>query len=513
MSVMTVASLFSSEVSAQRPRHFDPPQHLEQVKQNPAAYAAVDEFMMDLKQGISILTDDSIFYLWQVVAPGAKGLQAYFSELELGEEATLEVWGLFTNVQYIRSSDNANGGGHATKFFRGDRLNLMLKMPIGSEDAVVAKVDEVAYAFRDPYPPNARRDFKHSDSCQINVNCTEGAGWEDELRSVVRISAKAGPSVFWCSGTLVNNTMQDCAPYILSADHCADGADADDLDQWVFYFQYQSDDCTTPGSEGVLDQKNMTGCTALAASTSQGDSDSDFLLVKLTSEVPQFYSPHFAGWDRRDLASNTGVSIHHPSGDIKKISTFSAQPASDSWGTEPGTHWRVNWVATANGHGVTEEGSSGGPLFNSNKQVIGTLTGGASACENLGGNGPNEPDYFGKISWSWDQFGADSSQQLKVWLDPTESLVDEIEGIDWPCLEEPIVSISERDLQPWKVFPNPSTGEVQIQIQGELSSIQLLNIQGQLVQEFGGREELQLHLKPGIYVLKSGIYSEKLIVK
>ena len=41
------------------------------------------------------------------------------------------------------------------------------------------------------------------------------------------------------------------------------------------------------------------------------------------------------------------------------------------------TAFTVGWVSNANGWGVTEGGSSGSPLFNSNGLQIGTLTGGS----------------------------------------------------------------------------------------------------------------------------------------
>jgi len=54
----------------------------------------------------------------------------------------------------------------------------------------------------------------------------------------------------------------------------------------------------------------------------------------------------------------------------------------------PGYHWRVEWS-----DGITATGSSGSPLFNINKQIIGFLTGGFSFCSD-----PDEPDYYGKFS-------------------------------------------------------------------------------------------------------------------
>ena len=48
---------------------------------------------------------------------------------------------------------------------------------------------------------------------------------------------------------------------------------------------------------------------------------------------------------------------------------------------------------TSNGHGVTEGGSSGSPIFNQSKRIVGQLSGGSSTC-----NSPNYSDLYGKMS-------------------------------------------------------------------------------------------------------------------
>ena len=75
---------------------------------------------------------------------------------------------------------------------------------------------------------------------------SRGDDWQDEKKSACRISIKAGNSYGWCSGALINNTANDCTPYVLTADHCAYGqnsyASAADHNQWVFYFNFEA--CT-----------------------------------------------------------------------------------------------------------------------------------------------------------------------------------------------------------------------------------------------------------------------------
>ena len=69
----------------------------------------------------------------------------------------------------------------------------------------------------------------------VDVTCPEGDNWREQQRSVVRISVVDNTGAGWCSGSLVNNTNQDCKPYILSAWHCSLNA-GQQYDQYIFYF-------------------------------------------------------------------------------------------------------------------------------------------------------------------------------------------------------------------------------------------------------------------------------------
>ena len=148
-------------------------------------------------------------------------------------------------------------------------------------------------------------------------------------------------------------------------------------------FNYEASLCG--GTSGSTNQ-SITGCSLLAHDTygmnSQG---SDFYLVRLNNNVPNTYQPYFNGWNRNNTGATSGVGIHHPDGDIKKISTFTQ--AATNYFTN---HWLIKWAQTVTNHSVTEGGSSGSPLYNQSGLVVGTLTGGGSFCAT-----PNDPDIYG----------------------------------------------------------------------------------------------------------------------
>jgi hypothetical protein len=270
--------------------------------------------------------------------------------------------------------------------------------------------------------------LNRSGSCQVDVVCSEGNGHDDQINSVVRILVKADNSLFWCSGVLVNSATYDCTPYVLSAMHCTIDSETIDFNQFTFYFNYQKSVC---GGGSSSTSQRMNGCVKRADSNDDGGrKGSDFVLMELNSQIPSSYNAFYAGWSVKGVSSGSGIGVHHPNGDEKTISTYNTFLSSVSFSeTAPSnTHWEVKWTATPNGHGTTEGGSSGSPIFNSNGLVIGTLTGGGSSCLNK-----NAPDFYGKMSYHWIGNPNDANQKLKVWLDPANTGTKEVGGTYIPC--------------------------------------------------------------------------------
>ncbi|MDZ7741436.1 MAG: T9SS type A sorting domain-containing protein [Bacteroidota bacterium] len=243
----------------------------------------------------------------------------------------------------------------------------------------------------------------------------------------------------WCSGTLINNTEWDRTPYVLTASHCGYGASASNLNQWIFYFNYEASSCN--GTYGPSNQ-TVTGASVkaydhLAGNDPEDILGSDFYLVELNSSVPTSYDPYFNGWDRRNTPADSAVSIHHPDGDIKKISTTYNPVYSSAWVSTPGTHWRLFWSYTPNGRSIMQPGSSGSPLFNQDHRVVGDLTGGyaTNSCSSP------SPAFYGKFSYSWDQNGSTAAYRLKDWLDPNDLEWVTCDGVSWED-SPPIVDFS-----------------------------------------------------------------------
>ncbi|MBL0063183.1 MAG: carboxypeptidase regulatory-like domain-containing protein [bacterium] len=187
---------------------------------------------------------------------------------------------------------------------------------------------------------------------------------------------------------------------MLTANHCGPATTT------IFMFNYESPGC--PNVDGPTNQ-TVAGCTQIFNSSA-----SDVYLVRMNSAAPLAYNPYFSGWNANDVASTSSVCIHHPSGDIKKITFDNNAPQSNTWsGTPANSHWRI----LAWDDGTTEPGSSGSPLFDQNHRITGQLHGGTASCSN------NIDDYFGKFSLSM-------TNGLRAHLDPTNSGVMTLDGFD-----------------------------------------------------------------------------------
>lgn len=346
-----------------------------------------------------------------IQSEGARSLNLIFSDFYLEQGVSFFLYNESKNdvIGAFTSANNKSYRTFSTLPLPGDVLVLEINAPLGSRTELTAmQLETVTHAYKDLFTQSLDKGLGQSGSCNVNVNCPEAAGWEDQRRSVARIVVNGNDH---CTGALINNTENDGTPYFLTANHCLTG----NVTNWVFWFNWESPTCN-PTQNSSYD--GISGSTLLASCSS-----SDFALLELSQEVPLDYNPYYAGWSAENTAPTSAVGIHHPSGDIKKWSYDGDASVSSEWGgwgsSGTNTHWEVlDWDI-----GTTEGGSSGSPLFDQNQRIVGQLHGGAALCGN------DFSDLYGKVAYSWDCQNQNSGR-LDVWLDPSNTGLTLLDGFD-----------------------------------------------------------------------------------
>ena len=376
--------------------------------------------------------------LWQmeIHAEKALALDFVFSKFWLPKEgkfflfnpSTKETIGAITS-QYLLGDKN-KPHRFSTGVLKGDKIILEYYQPEGEQELPIIKVEKAYYTYI-PVP-----NFLSTSTCsyEVNVNCSEGDNWQLDKNAVALVYCKYGTYGAWCSGSLLNNTQNNLLPLFLTANHCMGTKDAlsdNDLSDWVFYWGYELENCSS------TTQPDYSSKTTVGATLNANNSYSDFALLQLIQDpinIPG-YIPYYLGWDVSGSSGTGGVCIHHPNHDVKKISTYSSTPQTISYNSSY-VYWGVQWVQTVNGHGITEEGSSGAPLINNGHKVIGQLTGttGSLSCSNLTGGMSG----YGKLSVSWTGNGNyDYRRRLNCWLNPNGTNIQSINGLDPYSLSGP----------------------------------------------------------------------------
>lgn len=347
------------------------------------------------------LSDGGRIWRLTIVSQGAYSINLLYSMYKLPEGADLYIYSAERSMVLgaFTARNNKEHGQFATGLVKGDAVTLEYYEPATAAFPGEVAISRVVHGYRNLFNYDLAKDvlgYGGSGTCNNNVNCPEGMPWQTDKRAVAMVLTGGGSRI--CSGSMINNVRQDRTPYFLTANHCLGGEAT-----WIIMFNYESPTCVNQNGPVYM---TVQGTTRLS-----NYSTSDFGLLQLTEAPPDSYRVVFAGWNNINDASDSAVGIHHPEGDIKKITfDFGAYTSTDYLGTvvnPTASHWRItDWE-----DGTTEPGSSGSPLFDKHHHIIGQLHGGYASCSSI------TSDYYGKFAMSWNGGGTNSTR-LKNWLDP-----------------------------------------------------------------------------------------------
>lgn len=359
--------------------------------------------------GIQYTDNTSEKHVWEVGirSNGAYSLSLFFDRFDLPEGAGLIV---FNNdkSQVLGTFTNQNRAPNNTCILSpiaGDEIIVQYQQPEAFTESPPLRISEVYHDYRGIFRSGTRFN-------QLNLPCLPEVSCNPELAGIRRsVCLLIVGGTEYCTGVLVNNSNGDGRPYLLTAAHCLKNNPAN-ASRTLAYFNYLAPHCKADirGSE----EFSITGFTTRALSNAY-----DFALLELDQSIPADYQTYLSGWNIDTQANQTGpfTSIHHPFGEPMKyaVETDSLRPSN--WpgyadGIADSVHWNVYRWET----GHTWAGSSGSPLFNANNQLVGILTGGDSGGQN-GCSTYETGDFFVRLDRAWENH-ADSSKQLKYWLDP-----------------------------------------------------------------------------------------------
>ncbi|MFD2600509.1 T9SS type A sorting domain-containing protein [Flavobacterium suzhouense] len=428
--------------------------------------------------------------VWRIryYSKGAKTLNFLFSDYYMPEGAKVYLYN-DERTDLLGAYDAAQNNERrelGTWLVSGDDIWIEYYEPAAVKGLGKLEIFKIVHGYRSvaTMKKSPDDDLNASGDCNYDVDCDMG-----NINSYKDINKKAVGLIIvnnssFCTGTLINTTSSDGTPYLLTANHCAEGKN---VSNWAFRFNWISPNPVCAENTNSTTNAPNYYQTVSGAELKAKSAASDFCLLKLTSQLPEAWDLVWAGWSRSTTPPSSAFGIHHPSGDIMKASKDNNAPSINN------SDGLFMWVVNDWEMGVTESGSSGSALFDNNGRIIGQLYGGESGCNGTSDNGGY--DIYGRFDISWNG-GGTSATRLKDWLDPenTNALtINYRSSTDAP----------QKDIK-FSVYPNPSSGIVTID-SPKVCDFALFNMVGQLIahgQLVPGNNNIDISgLAEGVYPL------------
>ena len=355
----------------------------------------------------SITPDGGRLWTLRLYSPDALSLNLLYDKFYMPDDTKFFLYsedrrqhiGAFTSRN--NQGNREKNMGFATGLLFTNSIILEYYEPENVENRGIISISHVISGYRSVHDFFETGGNNMQFTCHNDITCPIGNDYLHE-RNAVALTVIGGQ--YWCTGALLNTTANDNSPMFLTADHCL----RPNVNQWVFHWHYEAP-C---GGNAVSPNRTTTGANLLA-----NWADTDFALLRLIEDPVTHpnVTPYYLGWSRATTSATSGAVIHHPAGSPKKISTTDRNIVSQN-----NYYWRVLLT-----NGTTEGGSSGAPLLDQNKRVIGQNYGGSSGCPN-----PTISKTYGRFDVSWTGGGTNATR-LRNWLDPNNTVMF-LSGISCP---------------------------------------------------------------------------------
>jgi hypothetical protein len=288
----------------------------------------------------------------QLQSPGAAGLRIHFTNFDVGK-GQVEVFGLTSAEPLSYTGTGPDGDGEFwTPVLFSDSVAIEYAPKSGQAEALPFRIDAVSHWLAGAATRPAAL------ACELDAACYPE--WSDVGRSVARIAFETSDGGYLCSGVLVAPRRSGDPPYFLTANHCiTNDAEAKSVQ---FFWMYQAARCGAPAPDIRSAPTSSGAALVVVASGDLGDAS----LLRLAASPPAG-TP--ASFNFAKLAEDSKVTgIHHPAGDYRRISFGVYTPTT---GMCSSGYYPIFWSL-----GITEPGSSGSPIFNTQGEVVGLLSSG-----------------------------------------------------------------------------------------------------------------------------------------
>ena len=290
----------------------------------------------------------------------------------VGSAAPQHVFGPFTAKEITAS------GVYWSPVLEGDSATVEIYLPRGVAPTAVQlampAISHLVVTGGDLQKSEPVDDIGASGFCEVDVACVATTAALNQAKAVAKLLFTEGGDTFICTGTLLNDAIASNTPYLYTASHCMDSQEA--ASSLVTYWFFDAVAC---GNLSVPPYVTVTGGAVLLGRSV----DSDWALVRLRTPPPA--NAVFSAWRAEALPNSSAVTvIHHPEGDLKKISSGSTL---DYFSFSDNT----SFADVRYSIGSTEAGSSGAGLLTLGSggnfyELRGGLFAGNASCSRKNGD-------------------------------------------------------------------------------------------------------------------------------
>jgi hypothetical protein len=383
-------------------------------------------------------------WVYSARIPTAISMSFHASGVILPPSAVLTVSTARTTVKY--AAHDVSRSGLWGRPLPGDTLGFSLSVASAEVDRVRFQIASLQAGYRSlgsgvpdhPHFLEIKKAAAATTGCIENYTCHVTTANQGPSHATAALIIG---NLYQCTGTLLNDTGGDGAPYILTARHCESGqlggGNPDAAATVSVYW-----DAVTPCSSQLGSIYDGTAVSQTGATTAL--EQQDLWLIRLDAP-PAATDAYYAGWDASGATVSGGYTIHHALGEDQQYVEWSG---TDVLEQIPGATLNIAYASTfwgvVNSLGNIGAGGSGAALFSPNNQVLGSaslalLPGGANTAGACPVVPPPTPSpntvtaLFTALSGAWtstaDQTSSTGSKTLKSLLDAGSTGQMQVSGI------------------------------------------------------------------------------------